>query len=400
MSRTIVLALLSLALVAAIIYQPGDAFAASLQGLTVWWTIVFPGLLPFFTLLELMMALGVVHGFGTLLEPVTRRVLRLPGESALALVTGWLGGFPAGAEATAALRQQNLVTRQEGQHLLAFSHMPNPLFMLLVVGAGFFRRPELGLAIAISLWLACIITALLFRFRHAASEAGNAASVKPGPSPLRRAANAMNDARIRDGRSFGKVLGDSVTISVAKLMAVGGFMMLASVVVQLLNSLMSQPFLSLLIPGLLESHLGAYTASLAKLGIAGADVPWQAAFAAAFLAWGGICALLQAGNAIARTDLSLIRLALSRLFQAALAFIIALFAAEPIANVAGRLMKSAAPALFQQTANQDNYLLPVRASDLPAVWPYVPAILLSFGFIVLLLAGIAFVSATKRTPSN
>ncbi|GIQ64729.1 hypothetical protein PACILC2_32970 [Paenibacillus cisolokensis] len=132
--------------VASIVRQPDEAFQASLQGLSIWWNLVFPGLLPFLVLAELMAAYGVVQALGVLLEPAMRRLFRLPGEAGFAVAAGWTMGSPAGAEATAALRRRAALSRDEGERLLALSHMPNPVFMLVVVGAGFLRRPELGLA--------------------------------------------------------------------------------------------------------------------------------------------------------------------------------------------------------------------------------------------------------------
>lgn len=68
MFRTIAFAILSTLLVGAIIVQPDASFQASLQGLTVWWNIVFPGLLPFLVLFEIMLAFGLAHGMGALLS--------------------------------------------------------------------------------------------------------------------------------------------------------------------------------------------------------------------------------------------------------------------------------------------------------------------------------------------
>lgn len=57
----------------AIIISPESSFEASLQGLKLWWTLVFPALLPFLMLSEMLTASGFVHGFGVLLEPLMKR---------------------------------------------------------------------------------------------------------------------------------------------------------------------------------------------------------------------------------------------------------------------------------------------------------------------------------------
>ena len=187
---------------------------------------MFPGLLPFLTLLELMLAFGAVHALGALLHPLMAKLFRLPGEAGIALALGWTGGFPCGAEAAAALRKSSAITVPQGKRLLALSHMPSPIFMLLVVGSGFLHRPELGAAIAVVVWLAALLPALIAARFAKREPVGATAGSSSGL--MRRAAAAMREARARDGRTFGKLLGDAVTVSVYKLMAIGGFMMFAA----------------------------------------------------------------------------------------------------------------------------------------------------------------------------
>jgi hypothetical protein len=120
---------------------------------------VFPGLLPFFVLFEFMLAFGVVHGVGVLLHPFMQRFFRLPGEAGIALVFGWLSGFPSGSETTVMLRKQKLLSQQQGQRLLALAHMPNPLFLIIVVGVGFYKSAWVGLLILASVWIANLVMA-------------------------------------------------------------------------------------------------------------------------------------------------------------------------------------------------------------------------------------------------
>ncbi len=73
----------------AIIALPEQAFQASLDGLRLWWNIVFPALLPFFIASDTLMGLGVVHFIGALLEPLMKPPLfGVPGVGAFALAMG------------------------------------------------------------------------------------------------------------------------------------------------------------------------------------------------------------------------------------------------------------------------------------------------------------------------
>ena len=94
MIRTLLLACLSILLVATIIYRPDDAFQASLQGLTIWWNIVFPGLLPFLTLLELMLAFGAVHPLEFYLNHLCAAYSACPEKPDWPLPSGGRAGFP------------------------------------------------------------------------------------------------------------------------------------------------------------------------------------------------------------------------------------------------------------------------------------------------------------------
>ncbi|EXX85221.1 hypothetical protein BG53_09150 [Paenibacillus darwinianus] len=117
MLRSIALGLLLVSLAAALVLHPSESLQSALQGLTVWWEIVFPGLLPFYVLSELLFALGAVHALGALLEPLMRQAFRLPGDAGWAVALGWTAGFPAGAEAAARLHQ-----RRRGFHDPGLQH--------------------------------------------------------------------------------------------------------------------------------------------------------------------------------------------------------------------------------------------------------------------------------------
>ncbi|GAE29131.1 hypothetical protein [Halalkalibacter hemicellulosilyticus] len=68
-TKTFVLALVSLLLAASLMIFPKEALEASIRGMQMWWNVVFPSLLPFFIVSELLIGFGVVTFIGALLEP-------------------------------------------------------------------------------------------------------------------------------------------------------------------------------------------------------------------------------------------------------------------------------------------------------------------------------------------
>ena len=87
---------------------PEVAFQASLSGLNVWFQVVFPALLPFFIMCELLMGLGVVNFIGVLLEPLMRPIFNVPGAGGFAMAMGLTSGYPMGSKITARLRRDGL----------------------------------------------------------------------------------------------------------------------------------------------------------------------------------------------------------------------------------------------------------------------------------------------------
>ena len=128
--KIITTAILALTITVLIIIFSEDAFYAALEGLRVWWEVVFPSLLPFFIIAEILMGLGVVHFLGALMEPLMRPLFKVPGVGAFAMAMGLASGYPIGAKITGNLRRNNLCTRTEGERLVSFTNTADPLFMV------------------------------------------------------------------------------------------------------------------------------------------------------------------------------------------------------------------------------------------------------------------------------
>lgn len=317
---TLVLGALAGLVVISVILFPDKAFQSSLEGLTVWWKLVFPALMPFLIMTELLIGFGVIQGTGVLLEPLMRVIFRLPGVSGWALASGFVVGFPAGAKITASLREKKLLTRSETERLTALSHLCSPLFLIMVIGIGFLHNAKLGVLLAIIHYISAITTGFLMR--HSKQ---TIAPIEAKPLVIRAnettsiwksALMAMRQAYWEDGRAFGKLLGDAVTSAVQTLMLIGGYMMIFSVLINVISIThfadtlrpITQFLLSIMgiftdttpqwIKGLMEIHLGAFAFSQAK------DLPLlpQMALLSAFLGWGGLSAHAQVAGFHQKTD--------------------------------------------------------------------------------------------------
>jgi sporulation integral membrane protein YlbJ len=374
---TAALALLTAVFVLSVLLFPERAFQSSLGGLTIWWNIVFPSMLPFLMLSEMMNGFGAVRGFGTLMEPLMRLAFRIPGLGGWAIALGAVTGMPAGAEAAGKLRRDNLVSREEGERILALSHVASPFFVLTVIGAGFLQSVETGAAIALIHYVSAIATGLLLR---GARQNSAPASLSPLPKLailkarearkpiLLRALSDMHHARLEDGRTFGKLLGDSVSGAIQTLMMIGGTMIVFSVllgvmdtfgIARLLSEAASWAAPSLSAPletirsglsGLFELHIG--TNRLSQLPAANSVT---AALIGAALAWSGIAVHLQVKTAIRQTDLRYRFFLLSRIVHAGLSFIVTLLSWRPLMGWFHRSEPSFLPDSASGTANSGGF---------------------------------------------
>ncbi|KAA9025986.1 sporulation integral membrane protein YlbJ [Niallia endozanthoxylica] len=312
--KTIFLASAALFMAFSLIAFPQEAVSASLRGLDMWLQIVFPSLLPFFIVSEMLIGFGVVKFIGILLEPFMRPLFRVPGVGGFALAMGMASGYPAGAKLTARLRQEGQITKTEAERLVSFTNSSNPLFIFGAVSVGFFHNAKLGIILALAHYLGNLTVGLIMRFY------GNRESKREQEKKqisIRVALSELHRTRIKDNRPIGKLLGDAVMSSVQTLLMIGGFIILFSVINKLLFHLhitaffaeafeivllifhfpaeLSIPFFS----GLFEITLGSQLISL----IQEATLMEQAIVTSLILGFCGFSVQAQVASILAQTDI-------------------------------------------------------------------------------------------------
>lgn len=321
----------------AMIFYPEEAFEAAVEGLEVWWEIVFPALLPFFICAELLMALGVVHFTGVLLEPLMRPLFNVPGVGSFVMAMGLASGYPGGAVLTAKMRKEGLCSRTEAERLLCFTNTADPLFMTGAVAVGMFGNPAVGRALVASHYLSALILGVMLRFWGNKKDRVEAPLSQAKGPIIVRALRALIVARRKDGRPLGQLLGDSIRTSVTTLLLIGGFIILFSVAIRMLAivgivDFMSRLFFRLLghfglHPGTLEALVcGTFEITLGTQLASQASAPLyqNVMTASAIIAWSGLSVHAQVAAVIQGTDIRMTPYVISRLVQAVLAALLTL----------------------------------------------------------------------------
>lgn len=318
------------AFIISMVMFPSEVFQASKTGVAAWWNIVFPALLPFFISSELLMGYGVVRFMGILLEPVMRPLFNLPGAASFVMAVGYTSGFPISASLSASLRKEKLCTRHEAERIMAFSNNASPLFMLVAVGVGMFGNPRLGVIIAASHYAANLIIGVMLKFYKANDQEYIPGICQTG-SLLKKALFEMKKAYRANPRPFGKMLGDAISSSMNKLLVIGGFVIIFSVVISVseiigITNLITQLIAVFAIPlgftestikslscGFFEITLGTKAASMAA-----APLTQKLTAASIILGWSGVSVLAQVAAMINDTDLKMGLFVLCRLVHSIL----------------------------------------------------------------------------------
>ncbi|WP_053083770.1 sporulation integral membrane protein YlbJ [Rubeoparvulum massiliense] len=338
-----IIGLSSIFIVFTILMYPEEIFQASLRGLSIWWDVVFPSLLPFIILSELLMGIGVVHFFGVLLHPIMFPLFRVPGPGGFVLAMGFASGYPVGAKLTTQLRQRNMINQFEGERLVSFTSTSDPIFIFGAVAVGIFHDPSLGVILALSHYLSSLLVGFIMAFHERKaprtfyqSERGNL---------LRQGLRAMHRARMEDGRSFGTLMAEAISSGFKTTFLIGGFMICFSVLIQVLTlinlvQLIQWIVTLILLPlgfaselssptiyGLFEITLGTQGISLSPSSIPLLDKMILVSF---LIAWSGFSIHAQVASILSTTDIRYTPYLYSRILHAFLAGFLTYFSWDPL----------------------------------------------------------------------
>lgn len=328
--KTIIVAIIMLALTCSFIIFPTEALHASSRGLETWFEIVFPSLLPFFILAELLISFGVVQFIGSIFEPIMRPLFRVPGLASFAWIVGMASGFPAGAKITATLRMNQDISKIEGERLLAFSNAASPLFLFGVIAVGFFHDEKIGLLLALSHYLSNLLVGIGMRFYHHQKDKQQV--IKSEHFFMIRAFKEMHRTRLKEARTTGELIGDAVQSSVQTLLIIGGYIILFSVLTHMLQLFsFFEKILIKLVPVQMEEAIFPFISGLFEITtgtelIARLDsVPllYQLCMISFILAFNSFSIQAQVATVISQTDIRFAPYFFARLAHGILAMILA-----------------------------------------------------------------------------
>ena len=293
--------------------------SAAKNGLVLWANSIVPSLFPFFVATELLSHTNFTYYLGKILNKFIKPIFNVRGEGSFAFIMGIISGYPIGAKISANFRQNGICTKEECERLLSFTNNSGPLFIIGTVGITMFGNSTIGILLLVTHLLASITVGFIFRFWKYNVN-----------SQVIRNNSYINSKDNITLSNLGGIIGTSITSSINTILLIGGFVVLFSVIISILQtSQLLDVFANCLNPifNLLhipEKFSTGFISGILELtnglniicNIPEKNLSINIIMASFLLGLGGISILLQVWSTIAKTDLSIKPYILGKLLHA------------------------------------------------------------------------------------
>lgn len=282
---------------------PASALSGAKNGLLLWFNQVLPSLLPFLILSTLFLSTGLSDSLARRLSPLISPLFRCTASGCYAIVIGLLAGLPVGAKTISSLVEHGKISKKEGQYLLPLCNNPSPLFLLGYVSVSVLNAPELRYPLLFIVIFSSMLSAVLLRPRDVSA------------SYTRQDRKSRQTASAYKKFSFSFLLLDSaIEQAFSVLTRVGGYIILFSVLAELLTKVPFPPLLRACIGSLLEITTGC--AALAALPLKKSIL---FPLITAFITFGGLSTAAQTKSVLAESRLPLAHYLLTKAAAALIA---------------------------------------------------------------------------------
>ena len=269
---------------------PQTVFTGASYGLVLWFRHVLPTLLPYMILINVLICTPALHWICRITSTFLCPLLGTSYYGTFAVLTGFLCGYPMGAKTASDLLDTQKISRSEASYLLSFCNNTSPAFILSYVVAQNMKERNLCIPFFLILTFTPLMLSFIFSLFYRLPESScSFPQVTPGSfsNPSESISDSFLDRCILN--AF-----ESVT-------KVGGYMMMFSVLIQLLASVLPNTIFSLLLYSSLEISTGI------RLLFSSALYTTEKIILCAFLtSFGGWCCIAQTYSMISSSQLPIL----------------------------------------------------------------------------------------------
>ena len=294
-----IISILCIVFILSLLLFSNSNITAARNGLNLWAYSVVPSLFPFFIATELLYCTNLISFLEKRCSKFMKILFNLSGEATFPIIMGFISGYPTGAKIINELRINKKISKTEGEHLLTFTNNSGPLFIIGTVGTSIFCNRKIGLLLLITHILGALSVGFIFKFWK----------------PNRKSLFIKNKSTFENQVNISTVLVNSVSKSVITILNIGGFIVLFSVIISILENLGIFNILANLLSKFeisSKSSIGLFsgilelTNGLKNLSIIGTKNLNEIIILSSFLlGFGGLSVAMQVYSCISKSDLSI-----------------------------------------------------------------------------------------------
>ncbi len=134
-----------------------ENFESVKQSITMFISSVAPSLFPFIFFTEFILGTEIIILLAEFIGKYIQKIFGTSKNSTIAIIIGFLCGFPMGAKAVSNIYEKGIISKKEANRLLTFVNNNNPIFILSTIGIAAFHNISIGILLLISHYLSAIL---------------------------------------------------------------------------------------------------------------------------------------------------------------------------------------------------------------------------------------------------
>lgn len=283
--------IISLFVLSQLLIKKTIIYSSILYALNIWVNNLIPALFPFFIISDILINYNVTEYIPKIIKIICKSLFNISDNMLTIFILSMISGFPSNARNTRIFYDKGLITLEEANHILIFSHFSNPVFILTTVAIFFFNNQKVGIILLITHYLSNVILGICFRNKNTIS-------------------NNSGNYNYRNN-DFGTIFISSIKKAVDTILLICGiltiFLMLSSIII---NTFSFNSYNAMLIKGFFEITIGIEALSNLSISMLSKTV-----IASMLLAFGGISVHVQVLSQITETKIKYIYFFIGRMYQ-------------------------------------------------------------------------------------
>ena len=269
--------------------------------LNIWVTTLIPSMFPFFVISDILINYNITSIIPKPIINTFSYIFNISKVSTTIFFLSLISGFPSSARNIKTYYNKGLITIEEANHILLFTHFSNPIFILSTVSLFFLNNESYGYIILISHYISNFILGIILRKN----------------SPIN---TTIPTQYTNKTNTFSTTLINSIKSSIDTLLLILGtlasFLILSSFVIK---NLSLPPYEGTLLKGILEMTMGLKELSLLNIK----DI-YKVVISTIFISFGGLSVHLQIISQITDTKIKYTPFLITRIYHAIISGIISL----------------------------------------------------------------------------